>query len=447
MIGIVGPEDSVALALRVAAEMGVSDQVVPRAYHMPDEAPELARELDAVCQVILFSGRVPYSFARSAGEFSARLDFIPHSGIDLYRALVLLLRQYGGRLPTLSIDTIEPEVVAEVWRDLALEPPTAILPLTDDSSGAGVRDSRDIVAFHLAAWSAGSVELCLTCFRSVYDALVAQGVTAFRVEHTRASVRDALTRALQTSQRVLTEAQQIAVGLVEFQQSAQVGTDSEPGGESHDAPEQVLEHLRALLHARVQPAGPRTHVLFTTWGVLQRAIRQRRGTSGALLPREFAGQLNLGFGLGATIPRAEENARRALVLAQLERTPHVVFADGSVRRLDGQRQRGSIALRATDSRLLERARDLRINVVSLQRLVNALQHLDAQSLTAHDLADALGMAPRSARRILLRLQQRGIVHPYGRDTGPGAGRPRLVYRVDSEQLLLLTGGFPDSEQP
>ena len=56
MIGVIGPADSVRLALEIARAEGI-DQVIARSYETVDQAPSLARELDPVCQVLLLTGR------------------------------------------------------------------------------------------------------------------------------------------------------------------------------------------------------------------------------------------------------------------------------------------------------------------------------------------------------------------------------------------------------
>src|SRR5436190_932393 len=132
MIGVIGPADSTAMALSVGADEGLADQVVGRAYRSVDDAVELAVELDRVCQVLLFTGRVPFALARPRDELSATLRYVPHSAADLYRTLVHLLRENRGELPRISLDTIQPAIVREAYEDLGLEPPGHILPLEVD---------------------------------------------------------------------------------------------------------------------------------------------------------------------------------------------------------------------------------------------------------------------------------------------------------------------------
>jgi hypothetical protein len=326
--------------------------------------------------------------------------------------------------------------VTEVWRDLSLEPPTKVLPLTTEGEPTTVRSTDDIAAFHLDAWRSGSVEACLTCLRSVYDELVRQGVRVFRVEHTRAAIRDALNSARQTLQTAQVEAQQVALGLLELLPS----TETTAAGGAPEGPREpelftaARRHLVSLLHGRVQEVDERTLMLFTTWGTLQSVLSGPRSEA-ELLPEHLRDGVALGFGLGATLPRAEENARRAVALARVDRTTCVVFTDGTVRRLDDDGPGRTMTLRQTDPRMLELARTLDMSPTSFQRLAAALHALDTRALTAQDLAESLRVSARSARRTLLKLEQGGVVTRNGSVTGPGAGRPQTLFKVDLEKLL------------
>jgi predicted ArsR family transcriptional regulator len=92
-----------------------------------------------------------------------------------------------------------------------------------------------------------------------------------------------------------------------------------------------------------------------------------------------------------------------------------------------------------EARLPGAARALGMTSVSVRRVLDALQWLDTSRVSAQDLSDALGVGQRSARRILLRLQRHGVIEPSGTGAGPGAGRPRTLYRVHPERLLALAG--------
>ena len=120
------------LALEIARAEGI-DQVIARSYETVDQAPSLARELDPVCQVLLLTGRYSHALVRDGGGLRATLQYIPHSGADLYGMLVRFLRASGSRLPRVSLDTIEPDIVREAFEDLDLEPPRHVLSIETDA--------------------------------------------------------------------------------------------------------------------------------------------------------------------------------------------------------------------------------------------------------------------------------------------------------------------------
>src|SRR4029079_8127111 len=113
----------------VAAGMALDEILVCRSYTRPEDAPALAAEIDEACSVIVFTGRAPFALPRAQAELTSATDYVPHSGVDLYRTLVVLARRYEGRLPRVSIDTIAIEVVRENFDEAGLEPPTHVFDL------------------------------------------------------------------------------------------------------------------------------------------------------------------------------------------------------------------------------------------------------------------------------------------------------------------------------
>lgn len=437
MIGVIGPRDSVELAVRVAAELGLGDVVLARAYDVADEAPALARELDIGCQVILFTGRVPYVLACQSGDFRAILDYVPHGGTDLYRALVLVLREHQGRLPVVSLDTIERRTAEETYHDLGLDPPRHVLPLENDQNGSGIRAAADVTEFHARLYRTGEVELCLTCLGSVRTDLERLGIPVVRIEHTRAALREALTRTSLTARLARSEATQTAVAVVDFAEFRARGAAGSPyAAQRSDL--RVRQHVLDLaerLQGMVTEGDGYTFVIHTTKGAVEAELeRASRGGTDVLWPDQSAG-VAVGFGVGDTTASAEENARRALMLHRSTRELHLALTDGSVIRVVPNHRDTVYRLRETDPRILARARDLGVGPLTLWRLVIALRQLDPNAVTARDLARSYGVAPRSALRLLTALEKAGVAAALGIHVAPRAGRPQTVYRVDLSRLL------------
>lgn len=438
MIGVIGPRDSIDLARAVASEEGLDENVVTRAYDLVEEAPALARELDEVCQVLLFTGRVPFALGRQA-TLRADLQFVPHSGADLYATLVRLLREFKGVIPRVSVDTIEPEVVQEAYEDLGLEPPRHVFPIEVQADEGGVRSSNDIVSFHLAHYRAGDVDVCLTCLGSVYRDLRAAGVPAWRITHTKSVMRGALRQAHLAARLAITETTQPAAVLIKVPGLRVGSTDGTGPYEVQRrrlrAREAILDFAERL-QGRLSDLDDETFIVYTNRGAIEGAVsRLMAGHSGPLELQRLPSDARVGVGMGSTVSGAEENALRALVMGEQHGDLHVAFADGEVLRASRERPPTTFQLRETDESTRRLAKQLGLGPLVLTRLTQALRQVDTTAVTAAELARAYGIEARSARRLMTSLQRAGIATRLGRQGGPRAGRPQTVYRIDLDRLV------------
>ncbi len=145
--------------------------------------------------------------------------------------------------------------------------------------------------------------------------------------------------------------------------------------------------------------------------------------------------LLIGYGVGATVARAEANARQAATLGRHSGGTQVVLDDGTVLRVGDRGAIPGYRLRETDPRLLAHARAIGLGPFTVTRLATALAKLDPAAVTARDLATAYGVTARSALRLLTKLERSGIATALGTRVAPRAGRPQTVYRVDLDRLL------------
>jgi hypothetical protein len=424
MIGIIGSADSVGLVSQVASEMGLAEGLIVRSYSEPEEAPGYARELDSVCGVILFTGRVPHDLAKSQASPTAATDYIPHSGADLYRTLVVMARQYGGRLPVTSIDTIAPDVVRESYDDLGEPPPRHVY--APDAILRGEVGYLDMVNFHRELYAQGEVEVCITCLSNVREELERLEVPVFRVAHTRGVIRDSLRRAALTAQLRTATASQIAV--------IAIGAAASEADEAFKTLSATVGNLSDVVRGRLIAEGPGAHNIATTRGSVEGELQRRHREVKRMLADLDRIGARIGVGFGTSLPHAEEQARYALGIATATRMHSVVMPDGSITRLEDGAQTG-IRVRDTDRARLAAARQAGIGPITFSRLQAALASLGTNRFTAREFALAYGVEPRSARRLLTGLISAGLARASGAQLGPRAGRPQVVYELDVRALL------------
>lgn len=438
MIGVIGAADSVRLAMTIAADEGLADSVIGRPYKSLDEAPRLARELDQVCQVLLFTGRYLLAQSIQVSELRAVVQYVPHSGADLFAVIVRLLREYRD-LPRISIDTMEPRVLREAFDDLELDLPRYLMSLEVEDEPGAVRSVDELVAFHEACFRRGDVDVCLTCVGSVYERLHAAGVVAIRISHSKSVMREALRQAHLAERLAFTQTMQPAAVLIALPRSR---PDAAEGAGPYEAQRRRLRAREAVidmaerLQGRMADVDDETSMVYTSRGTIESALsRVTDGHDGPLSLEGLPADVRVGVGLGRTVAAAEENARLALSMSQRSGSLHVGLPDGEVLEVGRQRPATSYRLRETHPSALKVAEELGIGPLAMTRLTRALQQVDTSAVTAADLARAYGIESRSARRLITSLQRAGIATQQGRQGGIGAGRPQTVYRIDMERLV------------
>ena len=359
----------------MASGLGLADAVLVRTYVTWDTVPQLAMELDPACTILLFTGRVPYTVASNRGGLQAALDFIPHDGADLFRALIRVLRDHAGRLPPTSLDTIDRSAVDETYLDLDLQPPSALLALDDAVRAPGEWRASDVTAFHEERYRSGEVELCLTCMGPVHDELGRRGVPALRVDHTRAALREALRRASLTDRLARTEASQIAVALVDVREDGRPGPRPDPYEAQRDElrlQARVLD-LAERLQGTLSRASDGSYLIHTTRGAVtaELSARDARADDGS----GSEDGLSVGYGVGATVARAEEHARQASAIGRQTGGQHIVLDDGTVLAFSDRRVLQRFRLRETDPGLIAHARSVRAGPT----LARATRHCAGQA--------------------------------------------------------------------
>ncbi|MGD9795101.1 MAG: hypothetical protein AB7V43_16650, partial [Acidimicrobiia bacterium] len=161
-IGMVCTPETEALVRRAAESIGVEDQVHVRTHTRTPDVIEPSLQLDRLCDVILFPGRIPHHIAMTSGHrFRAELRYVPESSNDLYRTLFDLAVVTDRPAPRISVDHFSRSLVTEVFEDLRLPAPTDILEI-DEIPGEWEEVNRIVADFHLDAFRAGRADGCLS---------------------------------------------------------------------------------------------------------------------------------------------------------------------------------------------------------------------------------------------------------------------------------------------
>jgi len=426
MIGVIGPRDAVESLYAVAVELGREHLLLKGVYRSVGEAAELAHSLDAACNILLFTGRVPHRLATASRSFRAKLLYVPDGPIDLYRVMALLAVDRPVGSLSFSMDTVGRAVVEEVFADLKLSPPEHILPL-DEVAGSWQDIGASLTDFHRRCYESGQVTECVTWLGQVYEELSRDGIPVRRVTHSHATYRETLLRAELADAAVRSQASQVAAALI------RPATPRAKGRRRRNV--EGLSQFAERLQGRLVPAAEdETYLVYTTRGVLEAEIsRVQGGFAESLAPSDGLSWL-VGYGVGSSALEAASLAERAVQRASAAEPVRVLFSDGTAFTVDTSGQSQPVQLRIGSDQL-EAAPAPPLRPYSMHRLVAAVRQLEPSGFTAKQLGASYGVQERSARRILGSLEASGLAHRVGIQTSPGAGRPNTVYAVDLERLL------------
>ncbi|WP_181448547.1 transcriptional regulator [Nonomuraea aridisoli] len=427
-IGVAGPHDLVERIVHVGA--GLPTAATFRLVSVPHDS----RIIGGV-DVVLFTGPLQYDLARQAGELDVPATYVPVNGAGLYAALLRGALGQGVDPARVSIDSIAPDEVAEAYDEIGL--PTAGVHVCEYRRPDSV---RGFAGFHERLHRQGATTAALTTVRTVATRLTAGGVPVLRMTPAASTVRRAIDTAALLGAGNRAQESQIAIALV--------SPVARPG--PADPGDYRQQELRLLLHrslladarlmgAMVVPREEHAYALITTAGALSRVTDGFRTAPFVGRVRAEVGlDVVCGLGLGGTARDADAHAAAALDRARAAGTAaYLVDGDGVALPLPahgraasreargpgtvaepGAREPGPRSGRAPGSRAV------RIRDRLVERLGPGCVVVDAETV-----AEILGLAPRSARRVLQHLVEEGLAWALPPVRSTRAGRPRQPYRL------------------
>lgn len=139
---------------------------------------------------------------------------------------------------------------------------------------------------------------------------------------------------------------------------------------------------------------------------------------------------SLGIGIGRTANEAEIHAKEALGKASINKPScFLVDNDGAVHGPIGNEVQLSYSIRVDNQKVLNIAKRANMSGSVINRLLSFCEIHGKMTFTAAELADGFGITPRSARRILIRLEQVGLAAVTGEEQPINRGRPRQIYSI------------------
>jgi len=424
-LGYVGVEDTMAFVTDAIRRNG-EFECLPFAHETFEEVGGIVERNAGRVDMWLFSGPLPYRAAKEqTPHIRQPMFYISYTGTALYRTLCQLFYSRRMDISRLSFDMYSEEELAKVAEELGL----AGAKLNGKTFGGSY---RELVDYHEAQWRAGKTDYAITCVWWVQERLKEAGVPVLRIVPTESSVEAAVSEAWRSWETQRYRDAQIAVQIVETDPYAGVTKDAYGSDELFRmelaASQSLLDYSKRVQGA-LKTMSPGRYAIFTTRGLLREATRDFTRLPDFPELRGLGTELTCGIGIGRTAYEAELMAGNALM-----QTRHygkgswmVAFEDKTVTGPLGRPERLSYSYSADGFREIGERTGL--GAVTLGKLEAILKSRHSDVIHSNELAQQMKIMPRSARRILVRLESSGYAVIVGEETASARGRPHKLYRI------------------
>ncbi|WP_312112466.1 ArsR family transcriptional regulator [Brevibacillus reuszeri] len=426
-LGVMGADDSLEIIQSVLPDFP-EIECLPIVYWKEEDIVDLLLPHVDEVDMWLFSGKVPYALAKATERVQVPMAYVPHIGASLYRTLLHLSHEIGIQVNEVSFDTFSSDELEHFLQEAGIADGYSWLRHYE-----GAISATELADYHENLWREKKTKAAVTCLRTADLELKKRGVPSYRVLPTRAGVLSVLHMLLRTNEMLHFKDSQIAVQMMEIDPFRELAGGTFSTDEWQNAEIKTMEKLlryTKYLQGSLKTAGPGRYVIFTTRGRLQevthdyKTIPDLEGMFGIR-----ADLVTCGIGIGKTAYEAEIHGGTALLHAKERGTGNwmVFFDDKSVVGPLGRDEQ--IAYRYSSQQLQEVSRQTSLSVATLSKLDSILKKRGTAMINAHELAQHMQILPRSARRILIELESKGIAEVVGEESPNPRGRPRKVYKI------------------
>jgi hypothetical protein len=427
-LGVLGADDSLEI-LQSVIDRYPEFESLPIVYWKEEEIIDLIKPYVDQVDMWLFSGQVPYTIAKEWGGISKPIFYVQHTGSSLYKTLLYIMYERKTSVSEISFDTLHPSELARILAEAGISDQPSFVKHYEGEIHAEV-----LAQYHYELWKEGKTKAAVTFLRTAYLELERLGVPVFRVLPAQATVTSLLNFALRTHEMLHFRDTQIAVQMIEVDSFAGLAKETFSTDEIFKMEMKVTEKLLLFakgLQGSLKSAGPGRYVIFTTRGLLNKVTGNFTTipTIDGLSDQDIEA-VTSGIGIGQTVYEAEIHAGKALLTAKEhgQGAWMVFFDDKTVSGPLGKEKQITYTYASKELQALSEQTSL--SVATLSKIQSILMNIGKKEINAHELAHYMQILPRSARRILLELEEKGIATVVGEENPHPRGRPRKIYRID-----------------
>ncbi|WP_243292705.1 transcriptional regulator [Bacillus sp. FJAT-47783] len=411
-IAVIGSTDFIDHLLSVTKQMeGI--EIDPYFYTYPQEAAELIKHLKP-CDVVFFSGALPYYFAKEMRErLAIPTVYLQQDEMAVASSLLSIIYHQNIQPERISIDLVDSSFVKNVLMDTGISSLPHVMDYKDMLKNKF--EIKELVDFHHHLFRTGAVDIALTSVHAVYDKLQELGVPSQRMLDPSKAIIRGLQDAKAKAELAKSHSATVAACFVSFLMT-------------NEAPTELLEIFARGIHSSFRQVDEKSYILYTTRGDIE-AIMKSNTLQSFLF--NWQGSVAIGFGYGATATEAEQNAKIAQSFAANHKTESCCYLLTAEKELIGPfpKETKVQSLKNDHPELLKIAKETKLSPANLSKILQFSKFHHSLQFTAADLSDYLQVTRRTTERILKKLVDHGYANICGEEMPYQQGRPRAIYEL------------------
>ncbi len=425
-IGVIGEKHTLSIFNEV-----ISDYKELKPYIFFDETEENFSEIihtnNNIIDVWLVFDQIFYTKIQSAiTDLNKPLYCIPYRGASFFKVLCSLLYK-NYKIEEISMDTIPYFDIARGLKEMDMDVHT-IHCLSDN----GTLKIKDYYDFHYNLFKSGKTKAAITRSYYIKQLLEKAGVPAINVTPLRVTIRAILNMILSNTRIKHLAAAQTAIQVFSFniyQFNASYSVDDIYSKQLVVTQKLITYSKRILGSLKTTIDG--NFYIFTTRGMLENITNKFTAVPAFEELNEIQNSLTAaGIGIGNSAREAESNALLALKYAANHKKGSwfAVLDDKTITGPFGNPQQ--LNFNYNSHQLTEISAKTTLNISTLSKVKNAVSNYGRNSISAQELAAAMQILPRSARRIINLLLTNGYAEEIGEEAPEIKGRPRKIYKIN-----------------
>ncbi|MGE7907425.1 ArsR family transcriptional regulator [Peribacillus sp. NPDC094092] len=373
----------------------------------------------------LCSGPITYKIVQDWKRIEAPVFHVKYTGSTLYKTVLKVLYEQKIEVDEISFDSSD----VSTWEQALQEAGIKNKPRFVESEMISL---EGLVQYHFDLWKSGQTKAAITG-HPIHDELLRLGVPAYRTLPSSMAVEAVVTNILRTYEMLHFKSTQIAVQIIEIDSFVGLIKDTFSTDEIFRIEIKYMEKLLSYtkkVHGSIKSSGLGRYVIFTTRGLLQDITGNFRQIPDIHdFDQASKEAVTCGIGIGQTVYDAEINAGNALLHAKEcgKGTWMVCFDDKKIAGPLGKPEQ--LTYSYISEQLESISQQTSLSVITLNKLKSSLKKLSSDELNANELANYMQITPRSARRILTVLEEKGFAQVVAEEKPHTRGRPRKIYKI------------------